>query len=131
MVDDWAFGRRAAHDWVVTHVCQKLALKRQPPSPNLPLEIAEDRKISYARGRCERRGVEFLPLVADSFGGFSPVALGAISRVAKEARLRRGRDADTTISNITQRLQVALFKGVARQLLRRVVHREFNLEDDQ
>ena len=67
--------------------------------------------------------MDFLPLAADTFGGFGPLAEEAIFKVAKHARLRRG-VAALTASQLFQRLQFAVLRGVARQVLRRMNHQE-------
>ena len=70
LVDNWKFGQQSAHDWVVTHTLQKSALSRSSPDPSVPLQEAEADKNSYAHEVCKKAGIGFLPLAADSFGGF-------------------------------------------------------------
>jgi hypothetical protein len=117
LVESWEHGRSCAHDWVVTHTLKKSALEPRVPKANAALDEAEAHKVSYARARCEERGVAFLALAADTFGGFGEQAVSAISQVARESKLRRGPDEGTTASRLRQRLQVAVLRGVARQLL--------------
>jgi hypothetical protein len=128
-VDDWEFGNPSAHDWVVTHTCQQKAVERSTPKPNFALEESEVRKVSYVRERCEKRGIKFIPMAIDTFGGLGELACGAIRRVVSRAKLRRGNDGSTSFRAITQRLQVSVFKGLARQILRRTHQSEYEDEE--
>ncbi len=93
------------------------------PDPALPLADAECYKISYAREVCERRGISFQPLAADSFGGFGFEAERAIRKASREAQLLRGSDV-LPATHLRQRLQLSILKGLARQLLRRLTYGE-------
>ena len=119
LVDGWEFGRSAAHDWVVSHTMQKAALDAgKGKRPNFSLEQSERRKDSYAKRRCETRGLDFVPLAMDTFGG--------VGERAKK-RIYRGNaldDRNVSRRGLTQRLQVAVMRGVARQLLRRLAVEE-------
>ena len=122
LVDGWEFGRSAAHDWVVSHTLQKAALEAgKGRRPTLTLEQSERRKDSYAKRRCEMRGLDFLPLAMDTFGGVGERAKKAISIVVANARIFRGNalyDRNVSRRGLTQRMRV--MRGVARQLLRRL-----------
>ena len=51
LVDGWEFGRSAAHDWVVSHTLQKVALEAgKGRRPNFTLEQSE-RRTPQARGK--------------------------------------------------------------------------------
>lgn len=124
LVDAWDFGRSAAHDWTVGHVLQKAALEpKNVKNPNFVLEQAECHKDSYAKERCQLRGLAFVPLAMDTFGGVGPAAEKAISVAVAHARIFRGNAlCDRALSRrmLLQRLQVAVMRGVSRQLLRRL-----------
>ena len=128
LVDGWEFGRSAAHDWVVSHTLQKAALEAgKGRRPNFTLEQSERRKDSYAKRRCEMRGLDFVPLAMDTFGGVGERAKKAISIVVANARIFRGNalyDRNVSRRGLTQRMQVAVMRGVARQLLRRLAVEE-------
>ena len=129
LVDSWKFGRQCAHDWVITHTLQKSALARNMPDPATSLADAEKSKISYAKNVCEANGIDFLPLAADTFGGFGVQAESALHQLTKDARLLRGESAPQAV-HIRQRLQIAVLRGVARQVLRRITHHDMDDDDD-
>ena len=121
LVDGWEFGRSAAHDWTVGHVLQKAALTQK--NPDFVVDQAESHKDSYAKERCRVRGLDFLPLAMDSFGGMGVAARKAVNVAVAHARIFHGNalyDRSLTRRMLAQRLQVAVMRGVARQLLRRL-----------
>ena len=134
LVDNWEFGRSAAHDWVVGHVLQKAALNAgRGRNPDYVVEQAELRKDSYAKERCELRGLDFVPMAMDTFGGVGEAAKKAIGVAVAHARIFRGNAlCDRSLSRLAlrQRLQVAVMRGVGRQLLRRLGVRENDEEVD-
>ena len=122
LVDGWKHGRSAAHDWVASHALQKTALDAgKGKKANFALEQAERNKNSYAKRICEERGLDFLPMAMDTFGGVGEGTKKAIGVAVAHARIHRGNTLyDRTLSRraLLQRLQVAVMRGVARQLLR-------------
>ncbi len=92
LVDHWEFGRSAAHDWVVSHALQKMALESTGgKNPDFALEQAENRKNSYAKAICESRGLDFIPLSLDTFGG-----VGATAKKAIDIAVAHGRNITET-----------------------------------
>ena len=124
LVNGWEHGRSAAHDWVVTHALQKTALEGTgEKKASFALEQAEVKKDNYAKQRCEERGLDFIPMAMDTFGGVGSAAKKVINVAVSHARIHHGNALyDRTLSrrSLLQRLQVAAMRGVARQLLRRM-----------
>ena len=55
------------HDWIVSHTLQNAALEAgKGRRPGFTLEQSERRKDSYAKRRCEVRGLDFVPLAMDT-----------------------------------------------------------------
>ena len=132
LVSDWRNGADAAHDWIVTHLIRH-ELTSHPDDPNRAVTLAEAHKNSYARSRCEGRGIVFIPLAADTFGGFGAEAEKAFQTAVARGKLYRGNaelDVSCSVSSVRARLQLASLKGVARQLLRRVINPEHELTDE-
>ena len=68
-----------------------------------------------------------MPLATDTFGGVGERVKKAISIVVANARIFRGNalyDRNVSWRGLTQRMQVAVMRGVARQLLRRLAVEE-------
>ena len=92
-------------------------------NPDFALEQAESKKDSYAKRRCVERGLDFVPMAMDTFGGVGSAAKKAINVAVAHARIHHGNALyDRTLSRraLLQRLQVTMMRGVARQLLRRM-----------
>ena len=69
------------------------------------------------------RGLDFVPLTMDTFGGVGERAKKASSIVVADARIFRGNalyDRNVSRRGLTQRMQVAVMRGVTRELLRRL-----------
>jgi hypothetical protein len=123
-VENWKDGRGAAHDWVITHVWQKEAEERGKTDPNWAVEKAEAYKELGAKEDVERRGMVFVPMAADTFGGFGVAAREAVRRAVARGRIFEGNalcDRYATQNGMLQSLQVGVMRGIARQLLRRLV----------
>jgi len=123
-VENWKEGRGAAHDWVVTHVWQKEAEERGKTDPNWAVEKAEAYKELGAKEDVERRGMLFVPMAADTFGGFGVAAREAVRQAVARGRIFEGNalsDRYATQKGVLQSLQVGVMRGIARQLLRRLV----------
>ena len=109
---------------MVSHTLQKAAIEAgKGRRPNFTLEQSERRKDSYAKRRCEARGLDFVPLAMDTFGGVGERAEHAIAIAVAHARIYRGSalyDRNVSRRGLVQRMQVAVMRGVARQLLRRL-----------
>ena len=118
LAENWKEGRPAAHDWVITHIWQKEAQERGKRDPNWALEKAEAYKEAGAKEEVERRGMAFMPMAADTFGGFGAAAKEAVRRAVARGRIF---DRHATQKGLLQSLQVGVLRGVARQLLRRLV----------
>ena len=123
-MENWEFGAPAAHDWVVTHALQLGAVERKTPKADWAIDRAEASKESYAKERCEERGILFVPLAIDTFGGLGATAHEAVRKASSQARMCRGQDQELTRGRLVERVQVSLFRGIARQLLRRLAYDE-------
>ena len=49
-------------------------MARAATEPGYPLNFAYDRKIRGAEADCRQQGIAFLPMVAESMGGWRPTA---------------------------------------------------------
>jgi len=116
-----------AHDWTITHVLRDRyveALDRpcrqaDPTSvcdPDLALIEAEQAKLSSVNLGPEHPA--FLPLAADTFGGFGSLAWEAFKYL--HSRIKAFQPS-FTFTKLVQVLQIAVLRGVADQLLRRKV----------
>jgi hypothetical protein len=71
---------------------------------------------------CTRQGVAFIPMVAESSGGWGPQGFETLRQLAKIAAANSGRDGDATMGQLLQRLCVLIWSAKARAVLRRAGH---------
>ena len=70
LVPNWAGGRDAALDVTVVNPFQGATIAQAATTPGYALTFAFDRKARGAAEDCRRQGIAFLPLAAESFGGW-------------------------------------------------------------
>ena len=81
----------------------------------------EAHKRSYldTEAECTQQGVTFIPMVAESSGGWGPDALKTLRQLAKTSSSRARTDEDTTMGHLLQSLCVTIRSAKARAVLRR------------
>ena len=132
LVYNWEKGNMAAHDWTVSHVLRSQGLAARNPDPNWAVREAESNKTRREGGECAARGIDFLPLAIDTFGGLGVQAARAIAKVANHVRICSGDDSRPNRSQkrISQNLRFVNMKGIAYQILRRCVPTNTTAVDD-
>ena len=75
---------------------------------------------------CNQQGVTFIPMVAESSGGWGPEGLKTLRQLAKAAASKSGVDEDVSMGRLLQRLCVAIRSAKARAVLRRAGSRQDN-----
>ena len=68
---------------------------------------------------CKREGIEFFPLVVETFGGWDPNSLVILDRISRQLAAHTGVPNEETSRHFYQRLGILLAKGNAALLLRR------------
>ena len=97
-------------------------LKAKKLNPNAAVEKGEKRKERMEKGECKKRGVEFLGLALDTFGGLGPNAADALEILADETRTMKDEDEEEgafRAKRMAQKLRLMVMRYVARQILSR------------
>jgi hypothetical protein len=115
----WKGGKPAALDATVISPLQQLTLKEAAISQGSALHVAEDRKRSAHFGACRANGITFIPLAAETLGGWGKEAVEVISSVGHLQGLRHGTDPKEAIKYLYQKLSIALWRGNATMWLTR------------
>ena len=71
---NWAAGRDAALDVTVTHPLQDQTRAGAAATPGHAMSVAYQNKMRGAADLCSQQGIAFIPIVAESMGGWHPVA---------------------------------------------------------
>ncbi len=82
LIPNWTRGRDSALDVTVTHPLQQATVAGAAVTPGHAAEAAYRRKMADSAGDCDREGIQFLPLAAESLGGWHPVAVAQVEKLA-------------------------------------------------
>ncbi len=111
LVPRWAQGRDAAWDVTVVHPLQQKLVARAATEPGHALTVAFDRKVGAVAEACRRQGIAFIPLAAESLGGWHEVAVLEINKLATALARHTGQDEDEACRHLFGRLSVLLLQG--------------------
>ena len=84
------------------------------------LDHAYNRKVTGAEEECRRQGIAFLPLVAESFGGWHSGAEKEVKKLGAALARHTGQEEAEAISHLWGRLGILLQRGNAAILGNRV-----------
>ena len=130
-ISGWANGKDAAFDVAVVSPMQE-QLKRKAAEE--ALSAADKRysdKMKKYRIPCEREGIEFFPLVVETFGGWHPQSAEVITKLARQLSAQSGQPFEETSRHIYQRLSILLTKGNSAMILsRRTTFTEAPIDGD-
>ena len=119
-IPHWAGGRDAALDVTVTHPLQDRTRAGAATTPGYALNIAYDRKVAGAGEQCRLQGIAFIPVVAESLGGWHPVAAEQIRKLGSALARHTGQEESEAISHLVTRCSILLQRGLTAFLLNRV-----------
>ena len=69
---------------------------------------------------CRQQGIAFIPLAADTFGGWHGVANKQVQKLGRALARQSGEDEDLTVHHLRQRLSLLLMRGNSSLLINRV-----------
>ena len=112
--------RPAALDDTVISTLQSLTLNQSSSVQGHALMVGEERKRAKYAEACHAVGVSFVPLVAESIGGWSEEASQTISEIGRLQGQRLGIPPAETTRHLFQRCAISLWKGNATLWIRRM-----------
>ena len=119
-VPRWAGGRDAALDVMVTHPLKEGTRARAATEPGYALTLAYNNKLRGAADQCDQQGIAFIPVVAESLGGWHKVGLEQLRKLGSALARHTGQEEGETISHLLTRASVLLQKGLSALLLNRI-----------
>ena len=113
LLSHWVGGRDAALDVTVVHPLQDATMPNAATTPGFALTFAHDRKIRGAEEDCRRQGIAFIPMVAESFGGWHSAAEQEVKKLGTLTALARhtGQEEGEAVSHLWGRLGSTAAKG--------------------
>ena len=88
----WAGGLDAALDVTVTHPLQDATRARAATTPGHAMTVAYENKCRVAEELCREQGIAFIPVVAESLGGWHQVALDQFRKLGSALARHTGQD---------------------------------------
>ena len=99
---------------------QPLTLAGAAAEPGFALKVAEARKLGSHNADCRAIGVSFIPIVAETLGGWSADSVVHIARIGRLVGQRLGTPPAIAVKHLFQRLSILLWKGNAALWARRL-----------
>ena len=116
----WCGGKDAALDVTITHPLKLDTRAGAAVTPGHAASITYDSKMRGAAELCRAEGLVFLPIVAESLGGFHPVAVEQLKKIASALARHTAQEESETIHHLLSRCSLLLQRGTAALLLNRV-----------
>ena len=94
-------------------------VRLQPPLAVLSWLPSKGRYIDGAEEQCRRQGLAFIPLAAESLGGWHEVAVAEVRKLGSAIGRHTGQEDGEATSHLFQQLSILLMKGNAAMFLNR------------
>jgi hypothetical protein len=115
----WSLGQPAAFDVSITSPLQPAILLSAAESSHAASGAREAQKMKKYAAMCSQEGVNFVPLVFETFGAVGEAGEEALVRMARAWGDKTGLQAHRAVSFFFQRVSLALQRGNASLLLAR------------
>ena len=117
----WFGGRPAALDFAVTCPCRQDLLRASGQTAGAAAALYASRKRAFlnTEADCERQGLRFVPMVAESSGGWRADALKTLQGIARAQSTRTGQRTAQVLEIYLQRLSMCIRRANAIATLRR------------
>jgi hypothetical protein len=107
----WRGGRDIALDVTVTHPMQKSMVQGAAAEAGHAVRAAHKRKMDGAAEECAAAHIVFRPLAVETLGGWHPMAVAEVTKLAAALARQTGEDEEVATRQLWQRLGVQLQKG--------------------
>ncbi len=120
-VPSWKLGGPAAFDIAITSPHRLDVLAQACLKPGAAAEAYEHHKRVYldTAADCQRQGLAFIPIVAESSGGWGPSAQCVFKALARSIAVLSGREPDKELLEHRQAMGVFIRQANARAVSRR------------
>ena len=113
LVPHWAGGRDAALDVTVVNPLQAATMAGAAVTPGHALTFAHNRKIRGAEEECRRQGIAFLPMAAESLGGWHPAGEREVRKLGAALSHHTGQEEGEAQRHLWGGLGILLQRGNA------------------
>ena len=84
------------------------------------LQFAYNRKMREADDICRQQGIKFIPIVAETLGGWDNVAIAEVKKLMAAKVRHLGGDKDEKTKHTFSKLSILLMRGNAAILVNRI-----------
>ena len=120
LIPYWVGGRDAALDVTVINPLQTATLAGAASNPGSALSVAYARKMTSAGEQCQRQGLAFIPMAAESLGAWHEVAVGEVKKLGTALARNTGQEESEAISQLFQKISIILMKGNSNLFVNRM-----------
>ena len=120
LIPRWEGGQDAALDVTVVSALQQAMVAGSAATDGFAVTKAFDRKLARVGEACRQQGLAFIPVAADTLGGWHKVAAQQIKKLGAVLARHKGEDEQVEVRHLFQRLSLLLMRGNATLLLNRV-----------
>ena len=120
-IPSWEFGTPAALDLAITSPQRQVSLGAASLASGAAATSYEDYKRHFldTESQCVAQGVAFLPIVAESSGGWGPSAMRFWRKLSASAGRQSSRSEEERLPQYLEGLSVAIRRASARAVLKR------------
>ena len=119
LIPRWTAGRDTALDVSIIHPFQQATCAREANDPGFSLRFAYDNKMRGTAELCRQQGIEFLPIIANSVGGWHNEALNQFKKLGSALSRNTGTDESVCIGQVISKNSLLLQKGLCALILNR------------
>ena len=113
-------GRDTALDVTVVHPLQSGMVVQAAVTPGHALQEAYKKKMQKSWEDCRRQGLAFLPLAAESLGGWHEVAIDQVKKLGAALARQQGQEEGEVLQQLWQKLSILLQRGNAALFTNRI-----------
>ena len=113
----WCGGKDAALDVTITHPLKSDTRAGAALTPGHAASVTFENKMRGAAELCRAEGLAFVPIVAESLGGFHPVAIEQLKRIASALARHTAQEESEAIHHLLSRCSLLLSRGTASHLI--------------
>ena len=102
-----------ALDVTIISPLQKLTIQKASVTQGHALSVADGRKRALHHGVCQANGIDFIPIVVETLGGWSQEAVETIKLIGRLQGQRLGLPTSESTAHLFQWLAIQLWRGNA------------------
>ena len=119
LIPRWTGGQDAALDVTVVSALQAAMVAGSATTDSYAVGKAFERKVARVGEACRQQGISFIPIAADTLGGWHKVAIEQVKKLGAVLARHRGEEEQVEVRHLRQRLSLLLMRGNASLMVNR------------